>query len=869
MTAARRAVLDRLPLALRFALRDLLGDPRGFGVFIACIVIGVAAISGVGGLSRALSQGLAKEGRTILGGDISFNLAHRELEPKERAWLAQHGRIDAIALMRAMAKREGASEEADPALVELKAVDPSVYPAFGALETEPRLPILQALAVQGEVFGLIADPLLIARLDAKIGDRLTIGAARFEIRAILRGEPDKLSGGVGFGSRVLISFDGLKATGLVQPGTIVRYIARLALPGNPSEEEVTALADAAGAAFPLAGWDIRKRDAASPQFSRNLERFSQLLTLVALTALVAGGAGVANAVQGLIERKRAAFAILKALGAPATRVFAIALSQVLLMAMLAIGVGLVAGAAIPYLGGEALRRAIDLPVVVGIDGAGLAIGALYGLLVTLVFSLGPLGATHSVPVAALLRGDAESSRENTPLRYRLAGLSAMLALIATVLLSASDKKLAAYFLAAVLAAFLLLRGVAFAATWAARKLPRAGDARLRLAQSNIARKGGLAPALILSIGVTVTLLVALALVEGAIHAELARSGSGEIPRFYFIDVPQNDSAAFESFLAQQVPASRVNHMPMMRGRVVAVKGARVETLHVGDDAAWALDGDRGVTFAAAPPQGARIVEGAWWEADTKAPLVSLEAKVAKGLGLVLGDEITVNVLGREINARVANLRHVEWRSYAINFVMVFSPASFQGAPYSELFTIGYDVSEGRPSQAAAYANADALDAGLARETAKRFPMVASVRVKDALEAVDKIAGQLALAARAAAGVAIVTAMLALGSAVAAGQRGRQHDAVVLKTLGATRRWLMAAYALEFGLLGVVACLFAVLAGSAAAFAIVDGLMKMSFVFLPGTVAATTFAALAATMLLGLAGTWRALARKPGPELRSL
>jgi len=871
VSTKHRNVLDKLPLALRFALRDLLGDPRGFGVFIACIVIGVAAISGVNGLSRALSQGLAKEGRTILGGDISFNLSHRQVEPNERAWLEQHGRVDEIALMRAMARREAATtpDGADPALVELKAVDPSLYPVFGALETEPREPVARLLALRGDVFGLIADPLLIARLDAKIGDLLTIGAARFEIRAILRGEPDKLSGGVGFGSRVLISFDALKATGLVRPGTIVRYIARLALPGNPSEEEVAAVADASGAAFPLAGWDMRKRYAASPQFSRNLERFSQLLTLVALTALVAGGAGVANAVRGLIERKRAAFAVLKALGASASRVFAIALTQVLLMAALAICLGLGIGAAIPYLAGAALERVVELPVVVGMDYAGLAIGALYGLLVTLVFSLGPLGDAHGVPVAALLRGEAESSREKGPLRYRVAGLSAMLALVATVLLSATDKRLAAYFLAAVLAAFLLLRGVAFAATWVARKLPRAKDARLRLAQSNIARPGSLAPALILSIGVTASLLVALALVEGAIHAELARSGTGEIPRFYFIDVPRDESAAFESFLAQQVPAPRINHVPMMRGRIVAVKGARAETLHVGEDAAWALDGDRGITFAARVPQGARIAEGEWWDADTKAPLVSLEAKVAKGLGLGIGDEITVNVLGREITARVANLRRVEWRSYAINFVMVFSPAAFQGAPYSELFTIGYDVSEGRPSQAAGYANADALDAALARETAKRFPMVASVRVKDALEAVDKIAGQLALAARAAAGVAVVTALLALGSAIAAGQRARQHDAVVLKTLGATRPWLMTAYALEFGALALVACLFAVVAGAAAAFGIVEGLMKMSFVFLPGTVAATALAALAATMLLGLAGTWRVLARKPGPELRSL
>ena len=333
----------------------------------------------------------------------------------------------------------------------------------------------------------------------------------------------------------------------------MRYIARLALPGNPSEEEVAAVADASDAAFPLAGWDIRKRDAVSPQFSRNLERFSQLLTLVALTALVAGGAGVANAVHGLIERKRAAFAVLKALGAPATRVFAIAMTQVLLMAALAICLGLAIGAAIPYRAGAALERVVELPVVVRIDYAGLAVGALYGLLVTLIFALAPLGDAHGVPVATLLRDDAESSREKGPLRYRVAGLSAMLALVAIVLLSASDKKLAAYFLATVRRRFCCCAASPSPRPGRAR-LPRAKDARLRLAQGNIARPGSLTPALIVSIGVTQTLLVALALVEGAIHAEFARSGRPKSPTSSSSTRPSDKRAEFETFLDEQGPA---------------------------------------------------------------------------------------------------------------------------------------------------------------------------------------------------------------------------------------------------------------------------------------------------------------------------
>ncbi len=840
-------------LAFRFALRDLLGDPRGFGVFIACIVIGVAAIAGVNGLSRSLAEGLAREGRTILGGDLSFNLSHRGLDASERALLEQRGRIDEIVMMRAMARRD----TGDSALIEIKAVDPATYPPAGTLDLAPALSAREALAVKDGVAGLLPDGALMARLDLKIGDRVTIGAQPFEIRAALRGEPDKLAGGIGFGARAIMSRAALAATGLMQQGAIIRYLARLALPAGASDTEVARVAAEAQAAFPKAGWDIRKRDAVSPQFSRNIERFTQLLTLVALTALVAGGAGVANAVQGLIDRKRAAFAILKALGAPASHVFLIALIEVVVAATLAIALGLALGALLPMAAIETLGRVTELPVVPTLDPAGLGLGALYGLLVTLVFALRPLGRAHDVSVATLLRDDVAAADARLKPRYQALWLAALVALAAAVALSASDKKLALIFVGAAGAAFLLLRGVAELTMRVARRLPHARDPRLRLAQANIHRPHSLTPALVVSIGLTQTLLIALALVEGAVHNELARADTGKIPSFYFIDVPKDETQSFASFLAEQAPGARIDHVPMLRGRIVAVKGARAETLRVGDDASWALEGDRGVTFSPTPPKGSELVAGDWWPADYAGPpLVSLEAKVAKGLGLGLGDEITVNVMGREIAARVASLRRVEWRSYAINFVMVFSPNVFAKAPYTEMFTI--TAAEGATP-----------DDAITRGAAKKFPAVAAIRVKDALEAIDKIAGQLAVAARAAAGLAIVTALLALSSAVAAGQRARLHDAVILKTLGATRAWLAAAYALEFGMLGAIATLFALLAGSAAAYAMLVELMKLDFTFEPLTVALLSAGALAVTVGLGLAGTWRVLSRRPGRELREL
>ncbi|WP_442753775.1 ABC transporter permease [Methylocystis sp. JAN1] len=851
----RPARFNRLPFGLRFALRDLLGDPRGFGVFIACIVIGVAAISGVSGLSRSLAEGLAREGRTILGGDASFSLVAREFSSKQRAFFETRGRLSEISLMRAMARRD----DGEAAMVEIKAVEPATYPAFGAATLDPALSLAEALSEKGGVAGVAVDPILLARLGARLGDTLLIGNARVQLRARLMSEPDKLAGGVAFGPRVMMTRAALRATGLVTPGTVVRNAIRITLKADGEDEDVKAFVKAADEAFPQAGWEARTRDAVSPQFSRNLDRFAQLLTLVALTALVAGGAGVANAVQGFVERKRAQFAVLKALGATGSRVFAIALAQVMAAASFAILLGLAVGALIPWAAAGVLREAAELPVSAALDARGSLFGALYGLLVTLIFALVPLGRAHEVPVAALLRDDTRSVKLT---RYRAAAWIATLVLAALVMASSSDLKLGAAYVGAATVAFGALRAAAWVTMRAARALPRPRDARLRLALANIWRPKSLTPALVVSIGLTQTLLIALALVEGSIHNELSRADAGEIPSFFFIDTPKSQAQAFNAFLVENAPGARIEHVPMMRGRMIAVKGVPVGKVSIADDQKWAFEGDRGITFSATLPANSGLAEGRWWPADYDGPpLVSLEQKVAEGIGVAVGDEIKVNVLGRELTAKVANLRKVDWRSYAINFIMVFSPNVFRGAPYTELFTVAY----GAPTAEAR----DAMDARLSRETAKRFPMVVSVRVKEALAAVDKIAGQLALAARAASGLAIVTAILALASAVASGQRARLHDAVVLKTLGATRRWLAIAYGLEFGLAGVVASLIALAAGAGAAYAMVALVMKIDFAFPLQTVAATTLATLLLTIGLGLAGTWRVLSRRPGPELREL
>ncbi len=848
-----------LSLILNFARRDLRGGLRGFGIFIACIAIGVAAITAVATVSRGLTDSLAREGRTILGADAAFVTLQREATADELAWLKARGLVAPVAYLRAMAR----AENGDSMLVEGKAVE-GPYPVHGTLETQPRRPAAELLAEQNGLFGAIADPLLLARLNLKVGDTVTLGEKRFQLRAELVNEPDKLAGGLGFGPRLLISADGLRASGLLQPGSLVRWSYRVTLPGEPSETSVQQLIAETKARFPEAGWEVRSRMNASPQFSRQIDRFTQFLTLIGLTALMVGGVGVANAAQGFVDRKKADLATLKSLGATGGFVFALSMAEVLALAFAGSLIGLVAGALIPAGLNAAFGYLLPLPLAMTFSAGDALLAIAYGLLTTLAFAAWPIGRAHDVPVSALFRDALEGGRRTPRPRYLLLTAAAAAALVALAVAFAWDRRIALIYVGSAAAAFGALRLVGLLVMAVARRLPRPRNAEARLALANLHRPGALTPSVTLSLGLGLTLLVALGLIDTNLRQALTATLPEKAPSFFFLDIPNAETAQFDALLkatgtkeaGQSVTIDRV---PMMRGRIVAVKGEPAETYRAAENASWVLEGDRGITYSATVPTNSRVVQGRWWPEDYRGkPLVSMTRDIAEGLALKIGDEITVNVLGRNITAELASIRQVEWRSVGINFVMVFTPNTFAGAPHTHLATLSY----GR-------APTGAEETAIARAVAGAFPAVSAVRVRDVLEQASELIGRLTLAMRGASAVALVSSILVLAGALAAGRASRIKDAVVMKTLGATRRQLFLAYLIEYGALGLVTAGFGLVAGIAAAYGILTGIMRLPFA-MDWVVAATSITmSLLVTVILGLAGTWRILGQKPAAHLREL
>jgi putative ABC transport system permease protein len=842
-------------LAWRFAARELRGGLRGFYVFIACIALGVMAIAGVGSVASGLADGLAREGRVILGGDMAFSLSLREATAEERAFLAGRGRVSLAATMRAMAR----APDGGTALVEVKAVD-AAYPLYGDVALEPQQPLAQALAERDGTFGAAADPTLLARLDLKPGERITVGAAAIEIRAVLRSEPDKLAGGIGFGPRLLISEAALRATGLLQPGSVVRWHYRLRLPDNDATDAaVRAVTAAAQAELPEAGWEVRSRSNSSPALERNVERFTQYLTLVGLAALLVGGVGVANAVKGHLDRRCQVIATLKALGATGPRVFAIYLIQVLVLAGLGALPGLALGAAMPFLIVWGFGAVLPLPIAPALHPGELALALLYGLLTAVAFALWPLGRTHDVPVSALFR-DEVAGDERWPRRpYIVATVLVGCALAALAVALAYDRRIAAIFVAAAAGVFVLLRLVAALLMLIARRLPRPASPVVRLAVGNIYRPGAITPSVVLSLGLGLAVLVTVIAIDGNLRRQFLAALPERAPSFYFVDIPAADAQRFDAFIRVHARDATLERVPMLRGRILAANGVRAETLKSTPDAAWALQSDRGITYAEEIPAGSRLVAGQWWGRDYQGPpLVSFEKRIADGLGLKLGDAVTVNVLGRNLTATIANLRTVDWQNLGINFVMVFSPAAFQGAPHTDIATLTYS-----------HASSAQDEAALLKAVADAFPAVTVVRVREALDAVGQVVLNLALAIRGASVLTLLVAMLVLGGALAAGHRHRVYDAVILKTFGATRLRLLSAYALEYLALGVATALFGVAAGSVAAALVITKVMNLPFAWLPGPSLMAAAGAIVITVTLGLIGTFTALGQKPAPVLRNL
>lgn len=835
-------------IAWRVCRRELRGGFSGFRIFLACLALGVGSIAAVGNVSESVLNALERDGRALLGGDVELRLVHMPASEEQQTWLSENTeRMGELATMRATAY--GPEQRR---LVELKAVD-DVYPLFGEMELADGIPFDGALAKKDGVWGGVAEAGLLERLKINVGDTVRLGDINIQVRGVIATEPDKAVGFFNFGPRLMVSMDALSDTGLVQPGSLINYYYALDL--NDAETPKV-FRERLDAQFEDAGWRVRDVSDANPGLRRFIERLTLFLTLVGLSALLVGGIGVANAVRSHIESKTSVIATLKSIGASHGLVLRIYFLQILMLSLVGIGIGLLIGAVTPAIIAPLLAGRLPIDVTLGPALPSLLIATAFGVLTTLVFAMPSLLRAREIPAARLFRASA-GLMNGSALRKRdlpYVGVPLILLLLLTVF-TATDREIALGFIAGSLLAIAVFAAAGKAIVSLSKRMTGGRNAFSRLALANLHRPGASTVPVALSLGLGLTLLVTISGIEGNLDHEINENLPDSAPAFFFLDIQPDQMDQFKTQLLEKDNVSDIEQTPMLRGRVVAIDGVDANDVGPGDDR-WFLRGDRGLTFAASPPPETQIVRGEWWPADyddAAKPLVSISRDIGEAFSLEPGDTLTVNVLGRDITAEIANWREIEWQSLRMNFAMVFSPGLIDKAPYSLIATAHMPREMEEPVD---------------RMIGMDFPNVSAIRVREALEAANAILAGIGTALNATSSIAIVAGVLVLAGAVAAGRRKRIYDAVVLKTLGATRGNILYAYALEYGILGLATGVIAALFGSLAAWSVLVLIMEASWTFLPMTIFGPIAIGLFATLSAGFIGTWQALRSPAAPLLRN-
>ncbi|MBC6408732.1 MAG: FtsX-like permease family protein [Rhodobacteraceae bacterium] len=831
-------------LAVRFAWRELRAGFSGFWIFLACLVLGVSALAVIGSLRAAIQAGLQQQGAALLGGDAEIALTYRFATPAERLWLDTTAlRVSEVVDFRSLAVSADART-----LTQVKAVD-AQYPLVGEVVLEPAMTLNHALAGADGLPGAVMEAVLVAQLGLDIGDRFRLGAQEFVLTALLVREPDSASAGFALAPRTLLRSESLAQSGLLAPGTLFETRYRLDLPPAASLAQSQAQAEAR-----FAGSGIRWRDSrnGAPAVAQFVTRLGDFLILVGLAGLAIGGVGIHAAVRAYLQTKRPVIAILRTLGAGRSTIFLTYFLQIGAFSGAGIAAALALGGLLPLVVAPFFGALLPVPAVFAFYPAALGEAALYGVLCAMIFTLWPLARAENVHPAALFRNTTGEVRQLPAPRYLLALALLIALLIGAVAAFSQARVLTLWTLAGIAAALGVLTLAALAVRALARPLAQSSAAvpTLRWALAAVSGSVETAVSVIVSLGLGLSVLAAVGQIEGNLRNAIIRDLPEVAPSYFFVDIQKEQMPEFQTLLAADPLVDRIDTAPMLRGVITHINGRPAQEV-AGDH--WVLEGDRGITYATAPPEEG-LTAGTWWpEGYAGPPLVSFAATEAEEMGLSLGDRLTVNVLGRDITAQISSLRMVDFSMAGIGFIMVINPEALAGAPHSFIATV--------------YAEPQA-EGRILRAVSDTFGNITGIRVRDAIERVGVLLAGIASATTYGAAGALLTGGLVLIGSAVSGQRARAYEAAILKTLGATRWRILMSFALRAAFLGVAAGAVALLVGVLGAWALTYFVLETDFAVIWPNALAVVAGGLLANLLAGLGFGWAPLAAKPSQVLRT-
>lgn len=832
------------------AVRELRRGKRKFVFFVLCIAIGVAGLVGVKGFNASIQEAMLEEARPLMAADMTLSTG-RQITAEQEALLAGLGaRGITMARVTETTSMALTADKQNFRLVEVKAVDPG-YPFYGALELDPAGPLTDETTLVG------AD--LLDQLDLKVGDQLSVGKSAFRISGVITKEPDRVTAGFAMGPRVMLTQGGLARAELIQTGSRARYkyLFKLA-----ADEQVEPLRAELKAAFAKERPSIADFREANPQVKRFLDRMTNFLSLVSLVALLVGGLGVANATRAYLQQKLDTIAIMKCVGATNSRVLSIFMTQMILLSLAGSALGVALGFSVQLLMPRVVGPIVDLTIELNLQPMVALQGLAVGLITAVLFTLLPLSAVADIKPALVFRREMAESRP-TPTWSRRIRTALLLAAIGAglVLVSAwmsGSLKWGLWFMGGLTGSVLLLLGAAWAVVRSLKllKVPRPWIT-VRQGLASLYRPGSQAGAIVLALGIGITMVLAVYLLQQGLMKEVSVTVPGGAPNMVFINLQAPDAGAFHQLLSTHPGVAKAPApTPIVRGRLTAIDGKTKEELNLSQEEERWFNFQFQTTYTAVVPVGDVLVTGPWWtEADwSKEPLLSIEQEAAERLHMTVGSVIDMDLEGgTPVKARVFNIRKTKDYRAGGGFNFVFAPGVLE--------------QNGRITYFAQANVKPGSSRDVQRAVVSRFPGITVIDVADMLATVSEMLNRISLVIRFVAGFSVLAGLLILASSIATTKYRRTREAVLYKTLGATRWRVWKIFAVEYATLGLIAGFVSAFLAAAATWSVMKWVMEIDYIPDVRSLVIGVAISLVLTVAVGVISTVDVLAAKPLQVLR--
>jgi putative ABC transport system permease protein len=852
---------------IRVALVDLRGDLRRFGILLACLALGTATIAGVSSVGDALKDTILRNANTLLGGDLQIVRADRRADPDELRYMQTLGQVSES--ITSNSRADAMDQSGNTAFLDIYAVD-SNYPLYGNVvspQLQPGEKPTDLLALKDGAYGTIVDPVILDRLGIDLGGHFLINNTEFEARGILGSLPNSALRGLHLGLTAVMSIEAQQANPATRPplpGLLTQYSYKVKL--NPDQGDYTVAQPKVVAHFAAdPEWKVQSPYDAAGTLSRFYDLFVRFLLIVGLSSLLVGGVGISNAVTAYIQERQRAIATLRSLGATGPRIMVHFFTQVGIMSLAGILIGLVIGAALTAAALPILGRILAVDLAPSVQWGSLLTALLFGILAAFAFSYIPLVRAQKLKPAMLFRTLGTSlqslrTREYFDPYVILPLLISGLGIFGLAWWTTKDFDLVFYYAIGVIAAFLLLSFAGRGLQFVLRAIPPMPSVTLRNAFRGVYRPGSPAPVVIMSLGLGLAMLLVIIILSVNLRNQLLGQVTLDAPTFVATDMFDDEIVDLDAFLKSTGQVTDFKHSPMIRAAVSKVNGVDSANIRnrkdISGEAAYMLTGEILMTWMQDLPGDSTVTAGAWWPSDYSGPpLVSLRDQDAISLGIKVGDKIDITLFGESFEATVANLRDFKFQT-GLNFLVTTSPHAFDDFPGTNLATI-----KAAPGH----------EKDVERALARKYPDITFLPVGEALNQAAGILSQLSTAVNIVGALAVVNGLLVLAGTMAAGRKQREADAVVNKVLGSTRADVVRVFAVEYALLGGFAALLALGVGVAGAYAIVKGadMDSIGFGVDPWLAVGVLAGSIVLTILTGAITTWSALSTRPAQYLRAL